>query len=133
MQSAADDVHEILEAESSLGLSLGVNLFIGRELDQPDDCVILFDTPGMAPELTLGNDVGFYRPAIQVRVRNKSYINGYSLIFDIMKLLHGRGPETWNGMVYSAIVCVGDPMLLDWDPKGRARFICSFSLLRSEA
>jgi hypothetical protein len=130
--SPADDVREMLEAES-LGLTFQTNLFVGREPSQPDNCVSIFDIPSyMPPELTLENDADLHYPSIQIRVRNKSYITGYDLIFDIMKTLHGRGPETWNGMVYSAIICVGDPMLLDWE-QNRCRWVCSFNLIRREA
>jgi hypothetical protein len=136
MNAPSDDIKDIILSESALNLLFGDedgNLFIGREPAKPDNCISIFDTPGYGPALTLGNDVNLYYPSIQIRVRNKSYIVGYDLIFDIMKLLHGRGPEIVNGMVYLAIVCVGEPTLLDWDANNRVRFICNFNLMRREA
>jgi len=132
MNSAALDLCEMLEAESSLGLEFAVNLFVAREPAVPDNIVVLFDTPGMPQELTLGNDVKVYYPSVQIIVRNRSYNTGYALIASIVDKLHGRGPETWNGTVYHPIVCVGDPALLEWDNvgSGRARFFVNFNLVR---
>jgi hypothetical protein len=59
MNSSADDIKDLLLAESSFDLEHKVNLFVGREPSSPDNCVILFDTPGYSPALTLGNDTDF--------------------------------------------------------------------------
>lgn len=130
MNSSADDVKGMLEADSSLGLQHGIDLFVGREPSNPDNCVTIFDTPGFPPVATLGNDTIYQYPAIQILVRNRSYLNGYALIKSIVELLHNRGPETWDGTMYCSILCTGEPALLDWDANGRARFFVNFNLQR---
>ena len=130
MNSVAEDLKDILEAESALNLELGVNLFIGREPSQPDNCVIIFDGIGAPPELTLENDVEVYYPSVQIRVRNFSYTTAYTTSYDIMRVLHGRYNEDWNGTKYLSIVCVVEPFLMDWDGNERARFVCNFNIMR---
>lgn len=135
MNSASVDIKDILAAEGSLSLTFSTNLFIGKELPTPDNSVTIFDTPGRAPQLTIGakSDSGYFYPSIQIRVRNNSYTDGWELINDIKTFLHGITGETWNDMDYDLIRCTGEPFLLDWDENDRARFVCTFNIQRKEA
>ena len=130
MNPSSADIKDMLEAVSSLGLEFGVDLFVGREPSDPDDCVTIFDTGGYPPQLTMTQGEDFYSPSVQIRVRNNSYLTGYNLISDIVTALHGQAQETWNGVLYSVIKAVSDPALLDWDDNQRARFIVNFNLKR---
>jgi hypothetical protein len=133
MNNPATDIRHILEAkDSSSGsydLVFATNLFIGREPAKPDNYVTIFDTPGFAPYMGL-TDTGYEYPSIQIRVRNKSYINGWNMIEDIKAALHGLAQETWNGTLYSVIYCSSGPALLDWDDDNRCRFIINFNVQR---
>jgi hypothetical protein len=135
MNPSSVDIKDLLEAESGLDLTFAENLFIGMEPPEPDNSVTIFDTPGFPPQLTLDSgqaDVpGYFYPSIQIRVRNRNYLDGYHLARNLAVLLHGRGPETWNGTVYTSMVCTGEPALLDWDTNGRSRFVINFNLQRS--
>jgi len=131
MNAASIDIAAMLAAEDSLDLSLGVNIFVGREPSDPDNCVTIFDTPGGRPLTFLepgGDD--YYSPTIQIRVRNNDYRIGYNLAHDIMVSLHGRAQQTWNGTLYSVVLAMADPALLDWDENGRARFVVNFDVQR---
>jgi len=129
MNASSIDIVEMLEAESSLGLTFGTDLFIGKELSKPDNCVTIFDTPGFSPLLTLdGGD--YYYPSIQIRFRNNDYRTGWDLIHDIRVSLHGRSHETWNGTLYTVIYCSSGPAFLDWDENDRARFVINFDMQR---
>lgn len=132
MRPPSEDIKDILEADSGLGLTFAVNLFIGQEPPEPNDCVTIFDTPGYPPLLTLTqrDDPEYYRPSVQIRVRNKNYLTGWNLIDAIKVALHGRNHETWGGTSYTLIACVGEPALLDWDESNRARFVTTFDLQR---
>lgn len=131
MNAASVDVAAMLVAEGALDLTIASNLFVGREPDDPDNCVTIFDTPGAPPTLVLGSDGNeYYRPTIQVKVRNNDYRIGYNLAHDIMAVLHAKGQETWNGTLYSVIVAMADPALLDWDENGRVSFVVNFELQR---
>jgi len=128
MNSAAYDVQDILVA-AGLGLVVSTNLFKGQEPSAPANCVTVYDTPGGPAELTMDKQ-GYYHPAIQVRVRNTNYDNGYALIDLIKNVLHGLSHEVWNGTSYEFIQCDQDPFLLDYDGSGRPRFVCNFSIQR---
>jgi len=132
MNPASQDIKDILEADSSLGLTFADNLYIGREPETPDNTVTIFDTPGDPPDFTYNNTVKYYRPAIQIRVRNNNYQNGWSLIDEIKLSLHGRINEVWNGTKYTQIRCFMEPMLLDWDENNRVRFVTTFNIQRKE-
>src|SRR4030043_2162861 len=114
MNATSVDIADMLEEESSLGLTLGIggNLFVGREPHTPVNSVTIFDTSGYPPLMTLDTQ-GFYRPSVQIRVRNTDYVTGYNLIWAIMAFLHGKGQEAVNGTLYSSIKCLNDPGLLD--------------------
>jgi hypothetical protein len=74
----------------------------------------------------------YFYPSIQIRVRNKVYSDGWALIDDIKELLHGKSSETIGGTLYTAIICTGEPALLDWDDNERVRFVITFELQRRE-
>jgi len=126
------DVKDMLAAESSLGLTFKTDLFVGKEPSQPDNCVTIFDTPGLPPQLTLeGNVTDIYEyPSIQIRIRNRDYVSGWNVANNIYNSLHGRAQETWNETLYSVIYAVDSPALLDWDENDRVRFVINFNLQR---
>ena len=131
MNVSSEDIKDMLEEESSLGLTFATDLFIGREPATPNNCVTIFDTLGGGPQLTMGDDNDdYYNPSIQIRVRNNSYITGWNLANDILISLHGRADETYNETLYTLITCTSGPALLDWDDNNRARFIINFYLQR---
>jgi len=129
MNAPSEDVKDMLEDESSLGLTFGTDLFVGKEPPEPDDCVTIFDTYGSPPLMTL-NSVGYFYPSIQIRVRCRNYRTGWALIQDIRTVLHGKANETWNATLYTVIYCSSGPALLDWDENDRARLIINFNLQR---
>jgi len=130
MNATSEDIKDMLEDESSLGLIFATNLFVGREPVEPDTCVTIFDTYGFPPLLTLSGNGGYYYPSVQIRVRGNDYLTGWNLIQDIRTVLHGKAGETWNATLYTVIYCSSGPALLDWDENNRPRFIINFNLQR---
>lgn len=130
MNAPAQDISDMLLAETSLGLTFATDLFVGLEPPKPDNCVTIFDTPGFPPQLTLAKGEDYFYPSIQIRVRNRTYQAGWSLIQDIRTSLHARGHEVWNGTTYEVIYCSSGPALLDWDENQQVRFIINFNLQR---
>lgn len=129
MNNVSDDIKSMLVADTPLGLTFATNLFIGDEPSTPRDVVTIFDTPGSPPSISL-NSTGYENPSIQIRVRNKKYQTGLTLMQNIMNSLHGRAQQTWGGSLYTVIYCSSGPALLDWDGNGNARFIVNFSIQR---
>lgn len=131
MNSASEDIKDILEAESALELEFASNLFIGREPPEPKTCVTVYDTPGAPPLLTLEEEGATYDySSIQVRVRSSKHSTGWELAKDIQDALHGRANETWNGTLYTVIRCISGPHLLEWDQNNRVIFVVNFNLQR---
>ena len=129
MNAPSEDIKDMLEAVSSLGLTFGTDLFIAFEPDNPDECVTLFDTTGRQPALSMDGST-YERPSLQVRVRSNSYENGWDLIENIKNSLHGRAQESWNGTLYSIIYTASGPAMLDYDEQSRVRFIVNFDMQR---
>jgi hypothetical protein len=132
MQASSIDVKDMLEAygdSSGLDVEFAENLFIGAEPNKPDNCVTIFDTGGYPPALGLVNQ-GYEYPSIQIRVRNRKYIDGWNIIEGIKTALHGRAQETWNETLYSVIYCSSGPALLEWDDNGNVIFIINFNIQR---
>jgi hypothetical protein len=105
-------------------------LFVGQEPVNPINSVTIFDTPGFPPQLTYDPTEKYEKPAIQIRVRNASYIAGYQLAYNIKDVLHGLSNHIQNGTTYVLIQCMQDPFLLDYDSAGHPRFVCNFDIQR---
>jgi len=129
MQSPAEDIKDMLEAESSLGLIFANNLFTNKEPGSPIECVTIFDTGGLSPSLGLTTQ-GYEYPSVNIRVRGINYIDTWNLANDIKDSLHGRAQETRNGTLYSVIYCSNGPYLLDWDDNGNCRIVLNFNINR---
>ena len=127
----SEDIKDMLVAESSLGLTFGTNLFIGREPANTDNCVTIFDTIGRTPQTMLDQNYIEY-PSIQIRVKNRKYDDAWEEINNIMITLHGQANETWNGTLYMFIESVGGVAFLDWTENNRCRFILNFNISRRE-
>lgn len=130
MNIPSEDIKDMLEAVSALGLTFATNLFIGLEPAKPDTCVTIFDGYGYAPDILLSGKTDYERPSVQLRVCNKNYKTGLTLAQEIKAALHGVENETWNGTLYTVIYCSSGPALLDRDENGRFRFIINFNLQR---
>jgi len=130
MNPASEDIKDIIDADSALGLAFATDLFIGNEPGSPKNVVTIFDTPGFPPQLNLDKDEEYLYPSIQIQVRNTNYSTGWTLINDIKDFLHGRSHQTINATVYEVIICSGEPFLLDFDENDNARFVANFDIQR---
>lgn len=129
MNPTSVDVKDMLEAEE-LGLTFATDLFVGFQPDDPDDCVTVFDSAGAPPDLTLDPSEVYDRPGVNIRIRNASYPDGWTMANDIKRVLQGRHDETWNGTLYSVLVCTGDPLFLNRDKRGRSQFVINVDVQR---
>jgi hypothetical protein len=133
MNATSVDIVDMLESDSSLGLSCGKggNMFVGKEPTTPDNVVTIYDSYGYPPQLTMaGMDEDYYYPAIQIRVRNRDYRKGYDLAHKIMVSLHGRANERWNDTLYTVIYSTSGVALLEWEDTGLCRFLINFNVQR---
>ena len=133
MNAPSEDIKDMLEAESSLALTFATDLFFGQEPATPDNTVTVLDI-GSFPTVALlssnENDTHYEYKVVQVRVRNRSYSTGWTLIQNIHDLLHGRAQETWNETLYAAIIATSSPEMLEWDKNGNIIFFTNLNLQR---
>ena len=129
MNPFSEDIKNMIEAESSLGLVALDNLFIGRKPSKPNDCVTIYDTDSITNS-TLSKGEEYYTDAVQIRVRNTDYLTGWALINAIMLSLHGRAQETWSDTLYMVIITTSGPAMLTWDDNNRVIFIANLQCKR---
>ena len=117
---------------STADLTLGTNLFLGREPDSPDTCVTLYETGGAGPDDTFGGDTApsLENPGLQVRSRAAAYSTAQSLAVDVWSLLAKVINETLTSTKYLKISPVQSPFALDRDDQDRMIFVCNFDVVK---
>ena len=130
MNPVSEDIKDMLEDDTSLGLTFGTDLHIAKEPSTPDNVVTIYDTPSYPPDITLDNSNVYYRSSFQVRVRHLEQDTGMALARNIMESLHARAQETWNGTLYTVIRATGEPAPLGWSEKDRIIIIVNFNCQR---
>jgi hypothetical protein len=129
MNITSEDIKDIIESDSDLGLEFGTDIFIGQEPANPINTITIFDTNGYPPKDGL-TDLGYECPSVQIRIRNDNYKDAAEMAQNIKTLLHGRANETWNNTRYIIIQVASGPAFLDWDNGEHARFIINFNIQR---
>lgn len=125
MKPAADDVMQILDAETSL--TPGTDLFVGMVPDSPNNVIVIYDTGGGPTDF-----VGYRQPTVQVRSRNIDYLNGWDKINEVVEVLNKMGRRTVNSTYYSAWWLQSDVSFLQRDNKDRAIFVANLRGHRSD-
>ena len=133
MISAAQDITTLLDGDTSLGLTLGTDLFISRMPNQPDDCVVVYDNPGGAPMLTYKKATSnYYYSSVSVRIRNVTYSAGWTQMFDILEFLHASSQDVVGTTYYALIKAMNDPQVLHWDDNDRVLMFVNFEVQRRD-
>lgn len=120
-----DDIAAKLAAES-VG-TVGTDIFIGVMPDTPDDCLVLNEYGGEAPDL-----IGTYveRPNCQVRVRNDEYTTGRAKCASVIEALHTLGDTTLSGTRYLWVQARQSPIYLGRDEKKRHEWSVNFAVVK---
>jgi len=129
MNPVALDIKDLLEGESALGLSLGDNLFISVEPDQPDNTVTIYDTASPQPDSTF-DKLFYHRDMIQVRIRDNAYTDGFGRSMAIYEYLREICNTEINGSYITNITCTQPPHQLKWDEQDRIIIIINFEVQR---
>ncbi len=133
--TALTDIGTFLAAAtvSTADLTLGTNLFLGFEPDTPDTSVTLYDTSGLQPDNTFGNDTApvLENPSLQVRTRATTFATSESLSRDIWTLLTKVINETLTSTRYLRIQPEQSPFSLSRDSQNRAIFVCNYTVTKA--
>jgi hypothetical protein len=133
MNPTCKDIAQFLNEDTSLGLTLGTDLFYGRMPDGPSNCVAVYDNPGDSPMLTLKKETSnYFYSSINVRVRNTEYANGWEIMYNIVAFLHGLHQQnTPDASSYIGVIkAQNDPQVLYWDKNDRVIFFTHFEVQR---
>jgi len=125
MRPAADDVMQILDAQTSL--IPGTDLFVGIEPGSPNNVIVVYDTGGGQTDF-----VGYRQPTVQVRSRNTNYIDGWDRINQVVEALDKLGSRTVNGTYHSTWWLQSDITFLQRDDKDRVIFVANLRGHRSD-
>jgi hypothetical protein len=104
--------------------SLGQTIFLGNMPDQPDSCIAVIETVGLAPSI----DIPTSKPGFQVLVRSVDYDDGYNTTKAIKRLLHQFMNDTLvgDGDYFFSIFLVSDGGSIGRDSNGREIFSTNF-------
>jgi hypothetical protein len=133
MNPPSKDIAELLEAESSLELTLATNLFYGRLPDTPDVCVSVLDNPGDPPMITLQkNTSAYFYSSVCVQIRDVDYTSGWEKAQAILTYLHALNHTNSidDTATYGVVKAMNDPQLLYWDKNDRVVFFINFETQR---
>lgn len=111
--------------------TLGTDIFVGFEPDQPDDSIFVHNGPGAMPQLYTGTTaipVVHKRPSVQIRLRGLAvnYNATYAKVRAITDLLTGH--KFVDGSSSFSILPQSDIGDLGRDSKGRCLFSVNFQL-----
>lgn len=104
----------------------GFSIYIGREPDNPDNTVTLYDTPGDVPNPKWLLDF----PRFQVRVRSKNYATAYGKAEEVKSVLLGLPSQTISGIRYVGVYVVIDTGFLMVDQVNRTIFTSTWRIIR---
>jgi hypothetical protein len=124
-------------ADAPNGVLTGWGLSLGQQPNTPDQCVTIYETGGMPPDIkrTGSLEKQYDRIGLQVRVRGplqQDYMTPRNKIQDVFKALHENEPPrslTQKRIVACYAVNSGAlPMGLD--KKDRMEFVWNFKIIR---
>lgn len=138
MSSPLQDVATFLPTVDSLGLTAGTNFYVSLMTDdpipeQPDDVVVITETPGVAPEWTMGSTL----PAIEEvnvqvisRMNETNYLNNETRIWAIYRTCSAVTNQTINGTLYLWWEPLHTPAFMHRDQKNRIYHVFTFAPMR---
>ena len=112
-------------------LTLGTNLFLGRLPEDPDTCVTLYQTGGLAPDDQFGTAAPkIENPGFQIRVRADGYATGEALAADVWGVLVLVANQTLTSTRYLRLEAEQSPFPLERDIRDRIIFVMNFTAVK---
>ena len=118
-----------LMVAAGIGAAGGVadwGIFIGHEPDTPNNCIVIYDTPGDIPNPKWLLDF----PRFQVRCRGLDYLETLGKAEAIKSLLLGLPSQDIGDTRYVGIYVTMDTFHLETDSKQRSIFVNSWRVIR---
>lgn len=126
MNPPAEDIKDYIVAETSY--VFGEDLFIGTQPDKPDQCLTLYDSPGLDTD----DKFAIEKVGIQFRSRAQSYQLAYSICHDMKLLLEGLKEDVvLNGSRYFGFYVTSQPTDLGRDAEDQHMFTMTMQISRN--
>ena len=134
MRPPSEDIKDLLDGESTLGLTFATDLFVSDMPATPDFAVCVYDSGGLPAE----SGYVYERPTVQVRVRGAK--GGYIQAFETAQSIHdflirlwqgGQGAMTVGGARYVGIWPMAAPQFVGYDENHRPQVTVNFRLHRT--
>jgi hypothetical protein len=108
-------------------------IFRGYQPEDPNRCVVIYETMGFAPVQRMGSSPGTAlaeRPEVQIVARSTSYPTARNDAEDCFKALDGLYERTINGTRYLYVEAMQSPFFLDRDDLNRVRVACNYRIVK---
>jgi hypothetical protein len=132
MNATSIDIKDMLDDDSSLGLTFATDLFVGEiPAEATGMAVCVYDSGGYPPNLTYVYEY----PAVQIKVLSAKgdYEGGHELAQACRDALIALSNTTINSARYILIKCSSDIIHLGLDKNRRNIFTVNFELHRTDA
>ena len=129
MNLISEDIAGLLASDSSLGLTEGIDLFVGNIPNTVKGfCVVVYDYPGEGPDAWVDTE----RNNIQVNIigQKLDYQHAGEAANNIMAFLHGQANFELNGTFYLSIFALRGLNFIGFDENDRPMFGLSFVVSR---
>ena len=126
LNSPATDIRDFL-ATQGVG-TVGVDLFTGREPEEPHFVVTVFDSGGIPPNPKFLRD----EPQVQCLIRGNpnDYENTWAKAQEVKDVLLGAQPRILNGTDYVLFTQIGEMLTLGYDDSSRLAISSNWQLVR---
>jgi hypothetical protein len=129
--ASVDEFAAFLDA-SSTRFTVGTNLFVNWQADEPDTCTTIYETGGLAPVQRFANDLPAYeQPAFQVVCRAAASSAARANIHAAWIIAQRVANETLSSKTWLRIEPLQSPFFLERDVRGRYTYAVNFVGMRA--
>lgn len=109
------------------------NIFMEQQPTEPDQCVCVYELPGVKPFRTFGNHFAWENPRLKITNRvseEQGYGQAQADALAIWNLLKTVVNQSVNGVFYMIIDPVGNPAPQELDPNNRPVYVQEFTVMK---
>lgn len=132
MARTSHDIALLLQA-NAIG-TMGTDIFINDEPDEPNNCITIYDTGGTSGQVT--NVTTYKQPRIQIRVRNNKQSDGHAKAEAIETLMETNSRLRYRpagaSYKYTALYKQTEILFLPRDVKRRSICVQNFRCPRGQ-
>ncbi len=134
MNAPSEDIKDILDGDSALGLTFKTDLFVEEQIDKPNATITVRDSGGPQPQYHMPVDT-IFKPTVQIMARGTAggYLVAHELLQDIRATLEALSNYTINGARYLGFWTDGDIISVGLDESKRPLLSLNLRMERTAA